>query len=139
MNTVAVNMWSTKINREAKSDLKAILIKQATELGRLTKNIAEAKVSTYILEEAQDNQPLMQQCFDVVAPILGHSEVTIMCIKHKVTNEFPCSFFSAYWDRVGWQTCNSKDEFNALLSEILSSDKTTELVNSFIAQSMGDC
>lgn len=131
--------WASSINVEATSEAKNILRKSAADLGNLTKNIVEATVNTTIrVDQNADgfmDPPVYTHCFDIIAPLLGYQQFTLFCVDQTVGLEYPLSIFSNYWEKKEQCNCNSVDDLKKCLKEILSSEKTAQLINSIIAES----
>src|ERR1700722_14028498 len=85
--------WSENNNFVPQSNVKLFLIKQANELGRITKNIVEANIETSLLVDEEANgftsAPKFTHCFEILAPFLGYQKVTLFCITQIVGIEFP--------------------------------------------------
>lgn len=129
---------SPGINPNKDSLLKAVLKRQAQELATITKNIVEADINTSLaVDDASGTQslPYYQHCFNIISPSLGYQHFSLFCIKQNMLTEFPVTFYSDYWGGKGWCEADNLIAFNKCLKEILSSEKTAELINSIIAQS----
>ena len=139
MATIQNTYWSEDINPTASSEPKNILKKHADELGNITKNVVQAKITTTIEVDEEANgfieAPHYTHCFDIFAPVLGYQRFTLFCVQQIIGVDFPLSFFSNYWDKKDECKCGNIEDFNKCLKEILSSRKTADLINSIIAQS----
>ena len=130
--------WSTNINPTSLSEPKTILQNQAIELGRLTKNIVQANVNTTLQTDDAEgfaNTPTYLHCFDILSPGLGFKSFTLFCVEQSLISDFPLHFYSNYWDKNEKCKCDNLEQFNKCLEDILSSEKTTKLINSIIAHS----
>ncbi len=138
MEGTTKSFWSSGINPNNDSMLRAALKRQAKELASITRNIVEADINTALMVDGGDgfqNQPHYQHCFNIISPALGYQHFALFCVKQNLLAEFPVVFRSDYWGKQGWCKAENFADFNNCLEEILSSEKTAELVNSLIAQS----
>ncbi len=108
-----------------------ILKKEAKKLGELTRQIVEAQINTSMNEQS------FTHCFDIVAPVLDYSSYTAFCIEQPIDKTFPITIYKGIgvFEELN-KTCNTIAEFKACLSEIFSSSKMKELIQSIIKQSI---
>jgi hypothetical protein len=129
------NFWSQDININAESSPKVLMKKQASELGRITRNLVEAEVTTVIFDENQ-----YQHCFTLVAPILNYEKITLFCINQPLVADFPLKISYDFSNKHTETNCDCNDltSFEHCLRDILSSKEVGDLINSLIAQSSSD-
>ncbi len=128
------NFWSNTININAESSPKVLMRKQASELGRITRNLVEAEVTTVII----DGQ--YQHCFNLIAPILNYEKIALFCINQGIVNEFPLTISYDFSNKFNEANCGCNDiqAFENCLKTILSSEEVSKLINSLIAQSSSE-
>lgn len=138
MEEATKSFWGTGINPNQDSVVRSVLKRQAEALASITKNIVEADINTSVTVDEGDgfqDLPYYQHCFNIISPALGYQRFTLFCVKQNMLAEFPVSFYSDYWARTNWFKAENFSAFNHCLEEILSSEKTANLINSIIAQS----
>lgn len=126
------------IDTNAESEAKSLLKAQALNLGRITKNIVEATITTTLNVDDADgfiDPPTTTHCFVIIAPLLGYQRFILFCVDQIIGVEYPLTVYSSYWEKAENCNCENVEDLKKCLKEILSSEKTKGLVNSIIGQS----
>jgi len=130
--TTSKNLWSEKIGRADMKVPKTILVEQANYFNEMTKNKLVAKVnSNHSMSRMGENSIIHD--FDIVSPSLGNYTFTLFSVRHKI-QMYPMAInFTLSEDDVF--TVNNEEEFENMLSKIMTHKSTVNAINGLLAQS----
>ncbi len=134
-----IDLWPEKIGKVP--DIKApvsILKEQATLLGKRTKNVVEARVTTYEVPSVAEQQ-MIHYRFLITSPILNY-RYELFRMWHKV-DLYPVTIQPG--EEIMGEispgekelTAYSEDEFVETLKKIFAAQKTVKVINSLLALS----
>lgn len=131
------NLWPTKIQPIKLRPPVSILKEQASLLGQVTQNIVIAEVRT----ARGDQRDQAEHDFLIVAPALGNYRVSLFKAMHKPIELYPLRILSEILaaENQYFAEWEVKDEgqLKSKLKEIFAAPKTTQIIQSLLAQSEG--
>jgi hypothetical protein len=140
------NLWSDDISTDVLSPI-AVLRSQAGLLGRMTKGLLEAEVTTQSISNISsgenDKTEILLHNFDLIAPALNRSRYRIMAVRHDAEMVYPATveaeiFEPGEYDEPGtwsWPNAYSESEFIQMVGQVLKSAKVKSTLQSLIARS----
>jgi hypothetical protein len=131
----AKSLWPKKFGVDKLRSPVSILREQAALLGEATQNIVIASVST------DPRNEVLSHNFMLVAPGLGNYKVLLFSANHKPIEIYPLTIYSeilAPADKNYVQyVAKNEGEFLGNLKTVFSLPKTTQIIESLLAQSEG--
>ncbi len=128
--TTSKNLWSDEIGQATLKVPKTILSEQATYFNEMTKNKLVAKINSK--HSLYSGENVIVHDFDIVSPSLGNYTFTLFSVRHKI-QMYPMSInFSLSEEDVF--TVNNEEEFEDILSKIMTHKSTVNAINGLLAQ-----
>ena len=129
------NFWSRNLIKKKQSEIKTILFQQADYLGKMTKNIIKAEVETKIAAfQTNPQKKYFNHHFVIKSAALKYSFV-LFYVRHSINSEYPLAITVPENMTLNASEIKNEKEFSEKLKLIFSDKKTTEIINSLIAQS----
>jgi len=131
--TTSKNLWSDQIGVVIEDTIpKIILVEQANYLSEMTNDKLVGEVRSKSLKSGASESMIVHD-FDIVSPSLGNYTFTLFSVKHKI-QMYPMAInFALSEDDVF--TVNNEEEFENMLSKIMTHKSTVKAINGLLAQS----
>ncbi len=128
------NLWSKENTKNLLSEVKQILLQQADYLGKLTNNKITATIETKVAAyQAEPDMKFFNHHFVINAPALKYNFV-LFYVHQQFNSEFPLNIIVSENKLLNASDIKNKQEFSQRLKLIFADKKTTELINSLLAQ-----
>lgn len=132
------NLWNLKdIDRKIANSPNLILEEQAKYFEKSVKDVLYAKINNTKLKEFELFDYKLATSFSIVSPTLDNYTYTLFTVYSNPESNYPVAISVNYnKDSIKADyTCNSETEFIDILSEILGSQKITEVITVLYSKS----
>lgn len=137
------SLWNLKnIDNEVKNSPNAILREQAQFFEKETKSVLYAKITNITLPKSEDFEYRMATNFSIISPALDNYTYTFFTFYTNPESNYPlaiCLNYNKEIDLEDWfvpdYKCENDEEFEKAITEILGSDKVTEIVHILYSKS----
>ncbi|MCA9115787.1 MAG: hypothetical protein KDA79_11940 [Planctomycetaceae bacterium] len=121
------NLWGDLKDLPLMRTPRGILQEQAEILSTATEGILRGRVDE---RQCQDNNGALSYDLDIVVPSLNSYTYTLLTIEHPI-ELFPVHVYSLSFKPT---TCETEEEFEAAIENILSSSKVRQVLSSLLSQ-----
>ena len=135
------NLWNLNdIDKKVSNSPNLILVEQAKYFEKSLKEVLYARISNTTLETSELLDYKLATNFSIVSPTLDNYTYTLFTVYSNPESNYPLGI-SVNTNNYNIDildvdyTCNNETEFIDKLSEILSSEKTTEIITVLYSKS----
>lgn len=131
------NLWNLKdIDKKVKNSPNLILEEQAKYFEKALKDVLYASIRNVKLKDNIDTDYKLATNFSIVSPVLDNYTYTLFTVYSNPESNYPVAIAVNNKDNIDIDyTCKNETEFIDILSKILSSEKTTEIVQVLYSKS----